>query len=887
MRRIVLLLLTCIVSYVMAEDRVIEIPQLRSDYPRFVRANECREGIEKLLGSEDGQVAFDQIRERIELYVERHQSDPEWILSRMQMYWESHATDIYVDADYYGYVDGRAPVPTVRYSGSRNTQTDYLVPEIEDIIPYQDSKGVYLQHKTTGEWGWIDISKTARIIENINFNIMTLAKEAAFLYWYEGDERYAKFAADIFDLYMTGIYYRNGMPKDLKNGHQGTLCGMTSYEVIQEKIIRPTTIAYDFLHGYLVDNKSYKMAIYDEALKRWADVTVANGVPHNNWNLLQAEYILYLTLVLKDDEAYDDLRGRQHYLNEILNRSSIRQWSIGRLIEYGFDEDVAIWEECPGYAIMVISHFSDFVEHMDDVTGINLIEEYPILVESMKQLPQYCFPNGIATSWGDSYYGAPKLDCFPRVIANAQKYGDRELEVSMTELYRALSPDLNTTASTIQPEVESFTKRIDAKVDMTIEAGSIYDYVTPTFHSYGVSWFVARSGMESDTSLMMSVCGSLGNHMHANGISMELYGKGYVQAADMGVGTNYLALNYHEFYAQFPAHNTVCVDGVSSYPIMKSQHGFDLVGAYPAPQQRDSLYNGVMYGEFYFVEPETQSDQQRMLAIINTEPESGYYVDVFRSRRRDGKDMMHDYFYHNIGQEFSLNVEAEMQPTEEISFAGAHLYGYSYLWDKHSVETDRDVEGRFAMKFDDGEDVGMSIYMRGEQDRKIFKALSPYLCAMTRTPMPYDVKSSPTLTYVARQYGEAWERPFVAIYEPNDSKGGSAIESVEHMDGDEVGVKVTKKSGRVDHIISTDCAERVVWDGITSEAHLAVVSDNQLFMSRGVALSAGDVSIVASEEATVTLENINGKWFYSSDVPCKVKIKNKTYKVKPSKVKEL
>ena len=92
---------------------------------------------------------------------------------------------------------------------------------------------------------------------------------------------------------------------------------------------------------------------------------------------------------------------------------------------------------------------------------------------------------------------------------------------------------------------------------------SIEDFVSPLFYAPNVSWLVQRNGMHPRNSLMISLNGSEGNHMHANGISMELYGKGYVLGPDAGIGLFlYSGLDYAEYYSQFPSHNTVCVDGI-------------------------------------------------------------------------------------------------------------------------------------------------------------------------------------------------------------------------------------------------------------------------------------------------------------------------------------
>lgn len=100
---------------------------------------------------------------------------------------------------------------------------------------------------------------------------------------------------------------------------------------------------------------------------------------------------------------------------------------------------------------------------------------------------------------------------------------------------------------------------------------------------------------------MIAQNASEGNHMHANGISMELYGKGYRLAPDGGIGLSlYSGLDYLEYYSQFPAHNTVCVDGISSYPVMKSNHAFKLLNCYPEAGMKVD-YQPVSYSEVFSV----------------------------------------------------------------------------------------------------------------------------------------------------------------------------------------------------------------------------------------------------------------------------------------------
>lgn len=114
-----------------------------------------------------------------------------------------------------------------------------------------------------------------------------------------------------------------------------------------------------------------------------------------------------------------------------------------------------------------------------------------------------------------------------------------------------------------------------------------------------------------------------------------------------------------------------------------------------------------------------------------------------------GGDKMHDYFYHNLGQTLSLTgtdgTDLGLQPTEELSFAGAHLYAYSYIYNKKAVQTAKDVKASFTIDMKDGDDISMNLWMKGEKDRKVFTALSPMTEGYSRTPgMPYNIKEQPT-----------------------------------------------------------------------------------------------------------------------------------------------
>ena len=753
-----------------------------------------------------------KLKAKIENVMIQVDKQPDWLYSRLQMFWKTNASDVFVNGEAFAHPGGeRAAEPTVKYNGTRGFESQYNRPKLEDLVPYDDDEqgNVTYVNKVTGKMEKTSPAKTGCNIAGVNRYIVGIARDAARIYAATGDMRYGQMAAKVFDVYMKGIAYRN-VPIDLNHGHQQTLVGMTTFEVIHEDVINELTQMYPLIKNLVKDDQ----AVIEAGFKKWAENIIANGVPHNNWNLFQADFIVKIALVLQDNQAYADGKGKQYYLDYIVNQNSIRQWSMNKLIDFGFDAHSKTWYESPGYSTTVLSSICDFANMLDEKAGINLFKQRPILTEAVKTSAEYLFPNRMIAGFGDTHPGYLNTGGIDQVLKYATRHKNKNLISEMNLLKNAVAPQAPIS------EIEAYTSTL--------------------FYAPNVSWIAMRSGMDKQHDLMASVNASLGNHQHANGISLELYGKGYVLGPDAGIGrTLYSGLDYLEYYSQMPAHNTVVVDGVSSYPVMMSQHAFKVVASYPEVSkeqpaskklsekklsiQKDSeLKDKITYATVSFIEPETQALQQRTTAIVKTSAKGGYYIDVFRSKKKEGGDKTHDYFYHNLGQEMKVmdaasGLSLDMKPTEELAFAGGHLYAYSYIYDKKSAEMQNSVKTQFVTKIlddkvveamDGQREITMTMWMKKDENRTIFQALSPVNLEYERMPnQPYKVDEQPVLTFVARQKGEAWNHPFVCVYEPSSDTEPGDIASVDYFTPSEpsaVGIIVKLKDGTEQRIVCSE-----------------------------------------------------------------------------------
>lgn len=886
MKKLYILLITGFICHLSYSQ--IPLPQnLPQTHPRLLAIPGYKPVVQKQIETEPWAKEVKLgILNRIDPYVAKTQIQPDWLYSRLMMYWKSKATNVYIRGGVYSHADGKAPVPTVRFGSSRGGASVYSRPEIEDIIPYMDdTKGVYFHNtKKEGrplEWGE---QSNASGIESINEQIMGIGKDAAFIYWLTDDEKYAKFAFDLFETYMTGMYYRNE-PVDLNNGHAQTLVGLSTFEVIQERILNELACLYDFLYPYIKANHQDKMDLYTTTFKKWIDITIKNGVPQNNWNLHQAKFILKVAMVLEDNKAYADSKGREYYIDYILNKSSARQRSLTKFMEYGYDPDNGVWSECPGYAQGVTKDLTNFIRDYDNTFNQNLLPYTPVMGKAVRMLPQYLFPNGMITAFGDTHYNTINTEAFSDMIRMSQKYGDKENENLYTKMYRLFDPDAERRSEKpekLPPQIYSFFTGKPLILDTNIERGKLDDYVTQTFYAPNVSWFVQRSGYNNkENGLMISQYASLGNHMHSNGISIELYGKGYILGAESGRGSSYFQAPYLEYYSQFPAHNTVMVDGISKYPEMLSNHPFDLLGCYPQSGQLTGYYPDITYSDAYFLEPESRSDQNRFLSIVRTSETTGYYIDIFRSRKQREGDKYHDYFYHNLGQELfiqdSKGQPLNLLPSDDMAFAGGHLFALDYMWDKKSVKTDKDYQAVWKMSTPDNNHIYMNLWMKGYPDREVFSIKAPPTDNFRGNHgVPYEVGKEPFLTIAARQYGEAWTHPFVSIFEPTTENGGKSIESIQSFEADTasndfVGLIVKSKPGRTDYIFSSVKDEKASYNNMSANATYVMVSEGGkdfiIFLGNGTLVQARGFILEANEKTNAILEYKNGEYYFTCDKP--------------------
>jgi predicted alpha-1,2-mannosidase len=860
-------------DYTFGKDPASRPQYAGSPHPRIYSTDDQKPVFANKLKTIDwAKQSYEKIKSDVDPYVDRHLTDPEWIISRMQMYWDTHYERVYVKGNAFSHGTGRAPVPTVKFAGNRDGATDYAMPSLEDTQPYMDEKGMYLQNtkKEGRPWEWVHPSKTGRMIGPMNDRIMKMAADAAFLYWYTGEEKYAVFASGIFLTYVKGMHYRRE-PFALEDYGNSHLMGLATFEVILDHLIPDMAVCYDFIHGYLKRNGA-DFNMIATVFKRFAEQQILYGVPDNNWNIFQARHVTYLALALDDNSFYKDGRGKQYYLNEILTNTTIRQFALKEMIDESFDPETGLWPESATYSMSVCKDMLDVICLIDNAENNHLLDTFPILKKAVPATVEYLFPNGRVTAFGDARYVPLRPQPFEMLIALHRKYKESGNEKRLTQALSKLIADSAYNRSE-NKDMFSLFFYVDKLMDITPAKASYDPLISDTYYAPNVSWLIQRNGRDRQDGMVFTLTGAYGNHAHANGISLEMYGKGLMLAPESSYGITYGTRDNQEYYARFPAHNTVIVDGTSDYAMMRSNHPYRLLSCYPAHGENLLPADKVSFARVDFLEPKTDACQDRLTSMIRTGEKAAYVVDIFRSARKDGKDIKHEYLYHSIGEKIdvmsAMGEKLLLSPTEELSSEAGDMNGYNYFENKQAVGYDRDFKAQFHIGLKQQDDVIVDMWMKGYEGRTLFNVMSPKSNAFDKGYKPEELvrKSLPTL--LVRQKGEAWDRPFVAVYQPYTYTEGPSIRSVDYFGHADnfVGI-VVQSASRTDYIFNSASGDPdISYRTMQFKGNYAVVGETNgalacLFLGNGRRLAWNKWSITSEDtDVQASLNHSSGDVF--------------------------
>ena len=255
---------------------------------------------------------YSDMEKEVAPYVDRHQTDPQWILSRylMNRVPGKRYTKVYADNSGERLVkwEGDAPVPTVRVNTYLRTPitekgTSYRKPTIEELVPNDTAKLMNLFNPETGKKEWTD---PQAYITDLNGDINDLALEAAILFWLTGEEKYGRFAADILDQWAKGAFYQEPIIGPCRTGFM-------DMQTLGDQSYRPIILAYDFVKPFM-KQKEYDLHWYEPVFEKFASTLAFRGFWNNNWYAAESSTMVFAALSLENQQK------RDYYLQFILKK---------------------------------------------------------------------------------------------------------------------------------------------------------------------------------------------------------------------------------------------------------------------------------------------------------------------------------------------------------------------------------------------------------------------------------------------------------------------------------------------------------------------------------------------------------------------------------------
>ncbi|APY11860.1 hypothetical protein BWZ22_11720 [Seonamhaeicola sp. S2-3] len=650
---------------------------------------------------------------------------------------------------------------------------------------------------------------------------LNTAAESSFLYYLTGDEQYAQLSADIlyqyvkmlsvqdvsFEFYSSSNFNHLIPPRELF-----TRVAMT-YDFVQPFLKKGSTTVYDIDSDTRVP---FDFDMSQEAFEVMADNVIDLGGNNSNHPVLELPGALYSVMCMEYDAVRDS------YFDKLLNgAANSKQPGINWMLDR-FSEEDRLWPESTGYAKFTHALFLQMMNIVDMYKPeLNIIDNNKDLLESIFIYENFLYPNGLTMAYGDigrSFVDHAKIFITVLKIADRKGYTDiRERAISTLKRIYDREGGYNPVIETDNLEWQNPLQLLwGVNLDPEISDAGEPRYGTVKATHAGVVMQRNYSGVDDvENGLMYYTGGGTYVHAHATGLDMELYGAGYVIGPDFGGASNGYGTDLHEQYAvSYAAHNTIIVNGTSGRgPKTNGNVTWqNIVDPIVLEASEPAVYAEPIADNFSFStqfldDNQNNLDQQRTNSIIRTSPTTGYYVDIFRSISNTTNNY-HDYLFHGLGDVMQMKTGDNLLPLTNTpnryqNDVGDDRKQPGWRWysdAKTSALTADAVSARFDLQFDNKY---LHVNVPGGVNKEYTSALAPPTQEVSNG---YDNKD--TQMFIMRKYGEAWDEPFVAIYEPSGNSQ-STISSTEYIynQGKVVGVKVVSNlNGQeiIDYVLSND-----------------------------------------------------------------------------------
>ncbi|WP_282035746.1 InlB B-repeat-containing protein [Saccharicrinis aurantiacus] len=727
-----------------------------------------------------------------------------------------------------------------------------------------------------------NLSEAAASANNTKHSkVLNYASYAGMVYYVSGEEKYAQFAADILWYYIEELANRSP--------HNTAMSGSDFYD--PRAGYAQFAIAYDFVVNFMkttgtrVYQKSTGSTInYDHVKAQKAVYNIAMNALHehggndtkygkmvSNHPILRAPGVLFSILCVDDDTE------RERMFNVFWNTGTKEQNSFTQTILPMFGAQ-GVWPESTSYSFMqnvtLILNLVDRLKPSMNVMNGNMhILDGNFLFDNLR------LPNRRFVRYGDSHRDIDKTPEIYRYTLNlAMRRGfeayAQKAKVALRQGYDAKGGYDPIVPITTFGNYRAFDQLFWG-VDIPELSDSQIDFQKPTVIIEHAGVALQRNYVENNNE-DYGLCGIIGGahyvHSHCTGITMELYGAGYIMAANGGLPHTLAERSdpiHTGYFWRHAGNNTMIVNGTShgiqsgAWNSNSDLYMNTTVNVAAEPKHLEDPINENFSFATQFLDDQINNDQQqRTLSTIRTSETTAYYFDMFRSKSL-GENNFHDYVYHNLGDEMHIfdisNNELSTSTTNRYQndIGDTHQSpGWRFFED---TEVTASISEATKVRFDlTTTNTYMNMFTAAGVAREYTKAVGP---GTREAKGGYEDKE--TQIIAIRQQGEAWDKPYVHIFEPSKSINTS-VKSVEHLyNGDKiVGAKVNSQIGDkviTDYIICQEDDTEVLnlaEEGISFTGRFAIVRAEQvldkayvtLYIGEGTSLVYGEYSLDADSD---------------------------------------